>query len=40
MEVLLDTADTTVTFGIQAGTDRKPIVVLMTDGEPTMATND
>lgn len=40
MEVLLDTADTTVTTGIQAGTDRKPILVLMTDGEPTMGTND
>lgn len=40
MEVLLDTADTAVTSGIQAGTDRKPIVVLMTDGEPTMGTND
>ncbi len=31
--------DTEVTEGVQAGTDRMPIMVLMTDGEPTMANN-
>lgn len=37
---LLLAADTTVQEGVQAGTDRLPIVVLMTDGEPTMANPD
>ncbi len=40
MEVLLDTTDTTVTSGVQVGTTRKPIIVLMTDGEPTLGSND
>ncbi len=35
LEVLLR-AEPTVSTGIQAGTDRIPIFVLMTDGEPTM----
>lgn len=39
MRVLL-AADTTVDTGVQAGTDRLPIMVLMTDGEPTLASND
>ena len=32
--------DTKVSEGVQAGTTRIPIMVLMTDGEPTMANND
>ncbi len=39
MRVLL-AADTTIDSGVQAGTDRLPIMVLMTDGEPTLASND
>lgn len=33
-------AEPTVTSGVQAGTERLPIMVLMTDGEPTIANND
>lgn len=40
MRVMLGVTDTTVQAGVQAGTDRLPIMVLMTDGEPTMANND
>lgn len=40
MKLLLGVTDTTVESGVQAGTDRLPIMVLMTDGEPTMANND
>jgi len=39
MKMLLD-AEKTVTEGIQAGRERMPIMVLMTDGEPTHATNE
>lgn len=39
MKMLL-AQDTVVTEGVQAGTSRLPIMVLMTDGEPTMANND
>ncbi len=39
MKVLL-AADPTVQSGVQVGTKRIPIMVLMTDGEPTMANND
>ena len=39
MKVLLS-ADTTVASGVQAGVDRKPIMLIMTDGEPTLANND
>ncbi len=37
---MLCSADTTVNSGVQAGTDRIPIMVLMTDGEPTLANNN
>ena len=40
MKMLLGVTDTAVDSGVQAGTDRLPIMVLMTDGEPTMANND
>ena len=40
MRVLLDVEDTKVTEGIQTGTTRLPIMVLMTDGEPTLANRD
>lgn len=40
MRVLLNTSSTVVEDGVQAGTTRMPIMVLMTDGEPTMANND
>ena len=33
-------ADKVVTSGIQAGEERMPIIVLMTDGEPTLLSND
>ncbi len=33
-------AEPTVKTGVQAGTQRLPIMVLMTDGEPTLANND
>ena len=39
MKVLLN-AETTVTEGVQMGTKRMPIMVLMTDGEPTLASSD
>lgn len=39
MRVLLG-ADPVVESGVQAGTERLPIMVLMTDGEPTLANND
>ena len=39
MRVLLG-ADPIVETGVQAGTSRIPIMVLMTDGEPTLANND
>lgn len=39
MKVLLS-ADTTIASGVQAGVDRKPIMLIMTDGEPTLANND
>ena len=39
MRVLL-AADPVVESGVQAGTERLPIMVLMTDGEPTLANND
>lgn len=39
MKLLLN-AETTVTEGVQMGTKRLPIMVLMTDGEPTLASND
>ena len=37
---LLLAADPVVQEGVQAGTDRLPIMVVMTDGEPTMANPD
>ena len=37
---LLNAAETKVTEGVQTGTNRLPIVVLMTDGESTMANPD
>ncbi len=40
MRVLLGVEDTKVTEGIQTGTTRLPIMVLMTDGEPTLANRD
>lgn len=42
MKVLLgvDKEDTRISSGVQAGTDRIPIMVLMTDGEPTLANPD
>jgi len=39
MKVLL-AADTAVEGGVQAGTERLPIMVVMTDGEPTLASTD
>lgn len=39
MKVLM-AADTAVTDGVQAGTERIPIMVVMTDGESTMANPD
>ncbi|MBQ9963668.1 MAG: hypothetical protein IJP14_00940 [Clostridia bacterium] len=39
MKLLLN-ADTVVQEGAQIGTNRMPIMVLMTDGEPTLANND
>jgi len=33
-------ANTTVEFGLQAGKERMPILVLMTDGDPTRSTDD
>ncbi len=39
MKVLLN-ADPVVSEGVQKGTTRMPIMVLMTDGEPTLGTND
>ncbi len=39
MKMLL-AAEKTVTEGIQAGVERMPIMVLMTDGAPTVATNN
>ncbi len=39
MRVLLG-AETTVASGVQAGVERKPIMLIMTDGEPTLANND
>ncbi len=33
-------SETMVTTGVQAGTKRKPVMVLMTDGSPTIATTD
>ena len=36
----LEKADKTVTSGVQAGMERMPIIVLMTDGEPTVMAND
>lgn len=37
---LLLASDPVVQEGVQAGTDRLPIMILMTDGEPTMANPD
>ncbi|MBR4071441.1 MAG: VWA domain-containing protein, partial [Clostridia bacterium] len=37
---LLINADPVVSDGVQKGTNRMPIMVLMTDGEPTLANND
>jgi len=39
MRLLLN-ADTVVQEGVQSGTNRLPIMVLMTDGEPTLANSD
>ena len=39
MEQLLAVADTTISSGLQAGTKRIPIIVLMSDGAPTAATS-
>lgn len=39
MKVML-AAETTITSGVQAGAKRKPIMLLMTDGEGTLANND
>lgn len=40
MRVFLGVTDTKIQSGVQAGTTRLPIMVLMTDGEPTMASSD
>ncbi|MBQ2863323.1 MAG: VWA domain-containing protein, partial [Clostridia bacterium] len=40
MRVLLECDDVTVSSGVQMGTDRMPIMVLMSDGEPTLANPD
>ena len=40
MKLFLNVEDTKVETGVQAGTGRLPIMVLMTDGEPTMANHD
>ena len=40
MRVLLGVTDTKVQEGVQAGTTRLPIMVLMTDGEPTLGNRD
>lgn len=40
MRVFRDEEHTKVQSGVQAGTTRLPIMVLMTDGEPTMASSD
>ncbi|MBQ8288419.1 MAG: hypothetical protein IJX76_06575 [Clostridia bacterium] len=40
MEELLAVEDTTIEGGFQAGTKRMPIMVLMSDGAPTVATDD
>ena len=40
MKQLLDEKDKTVTSGIQAGEERMPIIVLMTDGAPTIYSNN
>ncbi len=39
MEMLLDVDDTTIQDGIQDGTKRMPVMVLMSDGAPTYGTN-
>ena len=39
MKILIN-ADPVVSEGVQKGTNRMPIMVLMTDGEPTLANND
>ena len=40
MKVLINEENVTVETGVQAGADRMPIMVLMTDGEPTLANPD
>ena len=40
MKLLLQVEDTKVQTGIQTGTNRLPIMVLMTDGEPTMGNRE
>ncbi len=35
-----EVTDTTITDGVQAGTKRKPVMVLMSDGSPTAATTN
>ena len=39
-QMLGEVTDITVTDGVQAGTKRKPVLVLMTDGSPTIASTD
>lgn len=39
-QMFSEVTHTTVTDGVQAGTKRKPVMVLMSDGSPTAATTD